>query len=72
MELNEKLKLLRNKKELSLRDLERKSGVGFAVICNLEKGISKNPQIANISRLSAALDISLDDLIEGTQFDFKK
>lgn len=72
MKLNEKLRYLRNKKELSLRELQKESGVFFSVICNLEKGTAKNPQIKNICKLAVALEISLDDLIAGTEFDFKK
>lgn len=72
MNLNEKLRYLRNEKGLSLRQLEKESYVLFGVICNLENGKTKNPQIKNICKLAVALEISLDDLIAETEFDFKE
>ena len=72
LKLNEKLRKLRLEKELSLRDLGKESGILLSSIASLERGATKNPQIENLCKLSVALDISLDELIKDTEFDFRK
>ena len=51
-----KLKKLRLKKVISLRDLEKMSGVSHATISRLENGIQK-PRFVTIRKLAEALGV---------------
>lgn len=63
--LSENLKNIRDKKKLGIRELERISGVANSTIINIEKGKYKNPTIDTVSKLSKALDVTIDELVYG-------
>ena len=62
MELSEKIKLLRHRREWSQVDLATKAGVPQPTICRLEKGDVKQPKMQTLIRISRALGVSSDDL----------
>lgn len=49
--------------QLSVRDLERLSGVSTALIAKLEAGDRPDPSFRTVSRLASAIDISLDEVV---------
>ena len=61
-EIQINLKKIRDKQELSLRDLEELSGVSRSQIGKIENKQSIR-QIETICRIAAALNVSLSDLI---------
>lgn len=65
--LRENLKRIRTEKGLSIRELQRMSGVSHTIIMNIESGKSKNPTIIPIMKLSRALDVTIDELVYGKE-----
>jgi len=64
------MKKRRNERKISQRALAKASGVSFAYIQQLEKGLKKNPSLDILNKIADALDISLDELLndESTSF----
>lgn len=58
-----RLRSLRLKQKLTLRDLERLSGVDYSSISKIETG-AVQPKLSTILKLAKALNISLDELLE--------
>lgn len=58
MTYGEKLKELRLEKGLGLREVGRKSGLGYAYIYRLENNDRKNPTIPTINKLAKGLGVS--------------
>ena len=61
-----KLRKLRRKQKLTLRDLERLSGVDYSSISKIETGAAE-PKVNTIVKLAKALNVSLDELLEMEQ-----
>ena len=59
------LKRIRLKKGLSIRELQRMSGVSHTIIMNIESGKSKNPTIIPIMKLAETLKVTIDELVYG-------
>lgn len=55
--LSELIKEARSLKEISQRELARKTGVNNAVISRIEKGITKKPDFGVLMKIAFALDI---------------
>ena len=62
MKLGELINLSRELKKMSLRDLEKKSGVSNALISQIETGQILNPGFRTICKLAVALGVSLKRL----------
>ena len=62
-DLISRLKLIREQNEITQHELSKMSGVSYSTLTKLETGIIKNPSFQVISKISKALDIKLDDLI---------
>ena len=64
-----KLREIREQKALSLRELERLSGVDYSSISKIETGDS-SPKLETILKLAKALKVDLIELIDqaGPQF----
>jgi transcriptional regulator with XRE-family HTH domain len=60
--LGRTLRDARIKRGLSLRDLERVTGIAVSQLSRMELGTRKNPSFATIARVAAALGVSLDVL----------
>lgn len=63
MDVGRKLKLLREEKNLTIKELSNLSHVGQSTICEIETGKSKNPISATLIKLSLALNIELNLLL---------
>ncbi|MDD3049115.1 MAG: helix-turn-helix transcriptional regulator [Bacilli bacterium] len=64
MKLSEILKQYRNEKNISLRDFAKKSNLSRSYISILENDNMKNPSLSALERLSKAMEITLDELLE--------
>lgn len=61
MNIGEFLRSLREKNNLTLKELADKSGVGPSTISDIETGTSTNPRMGTLKKLADALDISVND-----------
>lgn len=57
MQIGEILKLAREIKGMSVRDLERETGISNALISQIETGHVKSPSFVNVVRLCEALNL---------------
>ena len=62
--INENLKKFRMKKGLSRIKLEEKAGISRRTIEFIEKRKIANPRLITLRKLAAALDVTINDLIE--------
>jgi len=62
-DLISRLKLIREHNEITQHELSKMSGVSYSTLTKLETGIIKNPSFLIISKISKALEIKIDDLI---------
>jgi transcriptional regulator with XRE-family HTH domain len=68
MEVNvAKLKELRRRRALSLRELEAKSGVSYATVWRLESGRARQAHPRTIRRLARALGVDNVELLATTE-----
>ena len=66
MTLAEYLALARELKGITLRDLEKRTGISNALLSQMETGHIKNPSWQNVVAVSRALGFSLDRLADTT------
>lgn len=64
MKLHEAIAYARECSGLSLRALEKKTGISNALLSQMETGIIKEPSFRNVVKLSNALKISLKRLAQ--------
>lgn len=57
----------REKKNITKYKLSKLSGVNESLISQIERGKATNPKISTLMRLAAALDVTVNDLIEGME-----
>ena len=60
--VGELLKTARVAAGLSLRALEKKTGIAASIISQIETGKTKDPGVTRVQKLCLAIGISLDDL----------
>jgi transcriptional regulator with XRE-family HTH domain len=72
LELGEKIKDLREKHGLTLKQLEEISGVSDSYISKIENGTSKNVSVDSLRALAKALHVSVTYLIEETAVTFEE
>lgn len=58
-----KIRQLRERKGVGLRELARLSGVGLATLSRIESG-EGNPRLNTLIRLAEVLDVSIQELFE--------
>lgn len=63
MFLGKKVRQIRKEQNLSLRDLEKLTGLTYSFIANIERGIVKDPRISTVIKLAKGLGISIDELV---------
>lgn len=63
-ELGMRIRYLREQKKMTLEDLAFEAGINKNYLSDLERG-NRNPTIKILSRISIALDISLEELFKG-------
>ncbi len=64
MRLGELLKLAREIKGWTIRDLERETGISNALISQVETGRIKEPSFTNVVRMSEALGLKIERAAE--------
>lgn len=64
MKLHEAIASAREDKGLSLRELEKKTGISNALLSQIENGRVKEPSFRNVVKISKALGVSLKRLAE--------
>lgn len=68
LSLSDKIKILRENKNLSQGALAKLSGVSVAEICRIEKGERQNPSINLLNKLLKALEVDNDTYLIVTGF----
>lgn len=64
MSIGEFLRSLREKNELTLKELSEKSGVGPSTISDIETGTSTNPRMATLKKLANTLGVPVNDFFD--------
>lgn len=64
-----RLKVIATRKNITVAEIARNSGVSRQSIYNLKNDISKNPSFFMIERLANTLDVSLDEFREDRNHD---
>lgn len=70
--IEDHLKVIREKGELTYREMSKLTGVAISTLCNLEMGRYKEPGIGLLTKIARGLDIDLYELLKDTEFDYKK
>lgn len=63
MDIIDKLKKIREERDITQKELSKMSGVSYSTLTKLESGVIKNPSFAVITKIIRALDLRVDDLI---------
>lgn len=71
MKLGELLKMAREIKGVTLRDLERETGISNALLSQIETGHVRQPSFQNIVKIARALNVKLDTLADHSVTDLK-
>lgn len=69
VKLNDKIKNLRGQLNFSYRKLCNTSNINYTTYYRLENGTIKNPRIDTLMRLAEVFDMTLFELLDGTEFD---
>ena len=72
MKLGELLKMAREIRGITLRDLERETGISNALLSQVETGHTKQPGFQNVVKIARALNVKLDTLAEHSVADLRK
>lgn len=67
MQLNERLRELRNERGLRLRDIAKEAGISVPYLSDLERGRT-TPSLDTLGALAAAYQITVHDLLHGVEF----
>lgn len=65
--VGKKIRVIRQKKGMSLRELANRSGIGKSTIFDIEQE-DNNPTINTVLSLAAALDVPISDLFVGNNY----
>lgn len=71
MKLGQVLKMAREIKGVTLRDLEHETGISNALLSQIETGHVKQPGFQNVVKIARALNVKLDTLAEHCVTDLK-
>jgi len=61
--IGEKIKQLRKEKKMSISELAEKAGVAKSYLSSIERNLQTNPSIQFIEKISAELNVSVNELI---------
>lgn len=62
--LGKRIRKIRKEKNLSLRELAKKSGISsFSYLANIEREIVEDPGIKTIMKIARGLEVSIDFLV---------
>ena len=60
--MKNKIKSIRQEKEMTLLELSKKSGLSVGYLCHLEKGSRSNPSFEVMEKIAKALDKSIAEV----------
>lgn len=63
MTLGKTIKMARTYKDLSAQDVAIKTGIAVSTYNNIEKGITKNPELTTLKKIADVLGLDLMDLL---------
>ena len=63
--IGKNIRALRQRKKLSQEKLARLTDISLNTLTKIESGYTKRPSIQTIHKIAKALDVSLDELVEG-------
>lgn len=72
VKLGELLKMAREIKGVTLRDLERETGISNALLSQIETGHVRSPGFHNVVKIARALNVKLDTLADHAVTDLRK
>jgi transcriptional regulator with XRE-family HTH domain len=72
VKLGELLKMAREIKGITLRDLERETGISNALLSQIETGHVRQPGFQNVVKIARVLNVKLDTLANHAVADLKK
>ncbi|TCT26496.1 transcriptional regulator [Melghiribacillus thermohalophilus] len=61
--IGNKIKEVREKKNMSITELARRAGIAKSYLSSIERGIQKNPSIQKLEKIAEVLDIDIHLLI---------
>jgi XRE family transcriptional regulator of biofilm formation len=67
--IGEKIKRLRNEKDLSISELAEKAGVAKSYLSSIERNIQSNPSIQFIEKIGHVLGVSVNELLRKDPLD---
>lgn len=72
MKLGQLLLMAREIKGMTLRELERETGISNALLSQIESGHVREPGFYKVVKIARALNVKLDTLAEHSVTDLKK
>lgn len=63
--LADNIRRFRQKKGLSQEKLARLADISNNTLVKIEMGMAKEPTITTVRKIASALDVSIDELVEG-------
>jgi len=63
--LSQNIKKFRKQRNISQEELAKKAEITYSTLIKIESGANKNPTINTLSKISIALDTTVDKLIRG-------
>lgn len=65
--IGEKIKRLRNEKDLSISELAERAGVAKSYLSSIERNIQSNPSIQFMEKIGLVLGVSVNELLRDNQ-----
>jgi len=65
--LADNIKRLRKKKGLTQEKLARLADIANNTLVKIEMGMAKEPTITTVAKIAKALNVSIDELVEGVK-----
>ncbi len=62
-EIGDKIKVLRNKKDLTQEQLAKKADLPYATLTKIESNVITKPSIQTVTKIAKGLGVSIDELI---------
>ena len=63
--IGDNIRKLRKKKGLSQDNLARQADIPYTTLTKIESNVVKSPSVQNVAKIAKALDVSVDQLLEG-------
>lgn len=63
--IGKNIKKIRQQKKLSQEKLARLTDISLNTLTKIESGFTKRPSIQTVHKIAKALDVSLDNIVEG-------